>query len=94
MDKDLLKSGEVLLYSDDNNKEIHFETLQEAEQAIEILKNNTTIVDSINIERKNRASKPIYTTSTMQQDASSKLNFNAKKTKTQHCSLSPQRGYL
>ena len=31
-------------------------------------------------KNKQKQSKPPYTTSTMQQDASSKLNFNAKKT--------------
>ena len=65
---------------DENNKEVHFNTIEEVEKVIEHLKSNEIKVTSINRENKTRASKPIYTTSTMQQDASNLLRFDSKKT--------------
>lgn len=65
---------------DENNKELHFESLEEASKAIEVLKNSEVKIESINVERKTRASKPVYTTSTMQQDAANLLKFDSKKT--------------
>ena len=65
---------------DDDKKEIHFASLEEVEEAINTLKSNKTIVGDIVSERKTRASKPIYTTSTMQQDAATLLKFDSKKT--------------
>lgn len=65
---------------DENNKEIHFNSVEEVNTVIEVLKNNIINVDSISKEEKRRASKPIYTTSTMQQDAANLLKFDSKKT--------------
>ena len=65
---------------DDNKKEIHFNTLEEVENVIGVLKNNPIIVENIIKETKTRASKPVYTTSTMQQDSANLLKFDSKKT--------------
>ena len=58
-----------------------FEIKNEAE-ANEVLNNlgNSFKIESVDKKNKQKQSKPPYTTSTMQQDASNKLNFNAKKT--------------
>ena len=65
---------------DAENKELHFETLAEANKVIKTLNNNKIVIQSIIKQEKTRASKPIYTTSTMQQDASLFFKFNSKKT--------------
>ena len=65
---------------DANNKEVHFDSIEEVEKVIEYLKTHNILVDSVNVENKTRASKPIYTTSTMQQEASTLLRFDSKKT--------------
>ena len=65
---------------DKDNKEVHFNSVEEVENAIEYLKKHNISVESVNSERKTRASKPIYTTSTMQQEASTLLRFDSKKT--------------
>ena len=51
-------------------------------KANEVLNNlsNSFKIESVDKKNKQKQSKPPFTTSTMQQDASSKLNFNAKKT--------------
>ena len=41
---------------------------------------NAFTIESVEKHEKQKKSKPVYTTSTMQQDASNKLNMNAKKT--------------
>ena len=41
---------------------------------------DTFIIENVDTKEKAKKSKPVFTTSTMQQDASNKLNFNAKKT--------------
>ena len=65
---------------DENKKEVHFENEQDVIKTIEKLKNNEIKLVSDNIERKTRASKPIYETSTLQQDAANILRFDSKKT--------------
>ena len=52
---------------DAEKKEVHFTSIEEAEKVIDYLKNNHIVVNSITNETKTRSSKPIYTTSTMQQ---------------------------
>ena len=51
-------------------------------EANEVLNNLTKSFEIESVDKKTRSkqSKPVYTTSTMQQDASNKLNFNARKT--------------
>ena len=41
---------------------------------------NAFEIESVDKKTRSKQSKPVYTTSTMQQDASNKLNFNARKT--------------
>ena len=65
---------------DENNKELHFESLEEASKVIEVLKNNEVVIEDVIITNKTRSSKPVYTTSTMQQDAANLLKFDSKKT--------------
>ena len=65
---------------DNDKKEVHFNSVEEVEQVIEYLKAHEIKVESVNKENKTRSSKPIYTTSTMQQEASTLLRFDSKKT--------------
>ncbi len=65
---------------DENKKELHFDTIDEVNQVIENLKKNPILVDEISKENKKRASKPVYTTSTLLQDASNLLKYDSKKT--------------
>lgn len=64
-------------YKDNNKLEIKDEI-----EAKEILNNlsNSYKIESTETKNKNKASKPPYTTSTMQQDAVNKINFSSKKT--------------
>ena len=62
-----------------NHKDIEIKTEVEAEEILSKL-GNTFKIESVDKKSKNKKSKYPYTTSTMQQDASNKLNMNAKKT--------------
>jgi len=62
-----------------NHKDIEIKNEIEANEILNNLSNSFKI-ESVDKKNKQKQSKPPYTTSTMQQDASSKLNFNAKKT--------------
>ena len=62
-----------------NHKDIEIKTETEAEEILSKL-GNTFKIESVDKKSKNKKSKYPYTTSTMQQDASNKLNMNAKKT--------------
>ena len=62
-----------------NHKDIKIKTEIEANDILDSL-SNAFEIESVEKKTKNKQSKPPYTTSTMQQDASNKLSFNAKKT--------------
>ena len=62
-----------------NHKKIEIKTEEEAKNIIDKL-TKEFIIESIDKQKKNRKAKPPYITSTLQQDASSKLNFTSKKT--------------
>ncbi len=62
-----------------NHKDIKVTTETEANEIMEKL-SKAFKIESVDKKEKQKKSKPVYTTSTMQQDASNKLNFNAKKT--------------
>ncbi|HEY8364432.1 MAG TPA: type I DNA topoisomerase, partial [Haloplasmataceae bacterium] len=62
-----------------NSENIEINTLQEAEKILQAL-NKDYIVRSIEKKEKAKNPKPPFITSTLQQEASSKLNFNARKT--------------
>ena len=62
-----------------NHKDIEIKSELEANEILDKL-TNTFKIESVEKKEKTKKSKPVYTTSTMQQDASNKLNFNAKKT--------------
>lgn len=62
-----------------NNKKIEIKTEKEATEILSKLSKKFEI-SSIEKKEKERKAKPPYITSTLQQDASTKLNFNSKKT--------------
>ena len=69
-------SAELFQY---NHKAFKIKNEIEANDVIDAL-SNTFKIESVDKKTKQKQSKPPYTTSTMQQDASNKLGFNAKKT--------------
>ncbi len=62
-----------------NHKDFKINNEIEANNVLSKL-NNTFEIESVDKKTKQKQSRPPYTTSTMQQDASNKLGFNAKKT--------------
>ncbi|HPF82726.1 MAG TPA: type I DNA topoisomerase [Bacilli bacterium] len=62
-----------------NHKDFEIKTEYEANEVLDKL-SNAFKIESVDKKEKLKKSKPVYTTSTMQQDASNKLNYNAKKT--------------
>ena len=62
-----------------NHKNIEIKTEEEVKEILSKL-DNTFKIESTEKKIKNKKSKPPFTTSTMQQDASNKLGMNAKKT--------------
>ena len=62
-----------------NNKKIEIKTEEEAKNIISRLAKMFNIA-SVDKQAKNKKAKPPYITSTLQQDASTKLNFTSKKT--------------
>jgi len=62
-----------------NNKKIEIKTEFEAKEIVKKLSKAFKIA-SIDKQEKNKKAKPPYITSTLQQDASTKLNFTSKKT--------------
>lgn len=62
-----------------NYKKIEIKTLEEAKRILDKLSKKFKI-ESIDKKEKNKKAKPPYITSTLQQDASTKLNFTSKKT--------------
>ena len=64
-----------------NNEKLEIKTLEHANKILSDLDKNF-IVESIEKKKKDKKSKFPFTTSTMQQEASTKLNFTSKKTMT------------
>ena len=62
-----------------NHKDIKIKTEKEANDILDSL-GNAFKIESVDKKTKEKQSKPPYITSTLQQDASNKLGFNAKKT--------------
>ncbi len=62
-----------------NHKDIKINTEKEANDILDNL-SNAFKIESVDKKTKEKQSKPPYITSTLQQDASNKLGFNAKKT--------------
>ncbi len=65
---------------DDDNKEMKFESLEKAKEAINTLKTKPIVIDSINTKEMKSNSYPVYTTSSLLQDAATLLKFDSKKT--------------
>ena len=62
-----------------NHKDFKISNEIEANEVLDNLSKSFEI-ESVDKKTRSKQSKPVYTTSTMQQDASNKLNFNARKT--------------
>ena len=62
-----------------NHKDFKINNEIEANEVLGNLKSSFEI-ESVDKKTRSKQSRPVYTTSTMQQDASNKLNFNARKT--------------
>lgn len=62
-----------------DHKDIEIKTEEEADSILSKLSNDYKI-ENVESKKKNKKSRPPFTTSTLQQDASNKLNFPAKKT--------------
>ena len=62
-----------------NNEKIEIKTIDEAQKILDSLDKNF-VVESIDKKKKEKKSKFPFTTSTMQQEAISKLGFSSKKT--------------
>ena len=76
--KAIFKDFEALLFNY-NNEEINVETKEDVDKVLETLGNDFKVTN-IKQQKKNKKSKAPFTTSTLQQEASTKLGFNAKKT--------------
>ena len=69
-------SADIFKYKNDD---LEIKSLEEVENILTKL-NKEFIIENVDFKNKNKASKLPFTTSTLQQEASTKLNFNAKKT--------------
>lgn len=76
--KGIFDEFEAELYNYDH-KDIEINSEEEVNKILSVLSKNF-VVESIDKKLKNKQSKVPFITSTMQQDASNKLNFNSKKT--------------
>ena len=74
------KYQEEFIVVNDKHEEIHFETENDALNAINQIQKNSLIVNQIVKENKTRASRPVYTTSTLLQDSATHLKFDSKRT--------------
>ena len=84
-DKKSKKSFDAKLYgvvdnSENKAKKLEIHSQQEVNQILEKIKDNDFVVSDIKKSEKKRNPAPPFTTSTMQQEASRKLNFTLKKT--------------
>ena len=77
--KSIFEEYEANLFGYKDDKKLEIKTESEANSILEKLSNDYKI-ENIEKKNKNKASKPPYITSTMQQDASNKINFTSKKT--------------
>ena len=79
LDEDSKKSFEAKFYGK-NGKKQEINNKQEVDEILKDIKNAKYIVEDIKKGEKKRTPAPPFTTSTMQQEASRKLNFAIKKT--------------
>ncbi len=73
------KEIEAKYYGRDGKKDT-LNNEEEAMQVLERVRDHDFVVDAVNRSTKSKKALPPFTTSTLQQDASRKLNFTAKKT--------------
>ncbi len=74
------KSKFIARYFGENNKEKKISSKQEAMAIASDVKANNFIVDSVKVQSQKKLPPPPFTTSSMQQDASRKINFSTSKT--------------
>ena len=76
------KSNKVFIakFFGKNGKKIELHSKDEVDEILNNINNKKFIVDEVKIGQKKRNPAPPFTTSTMQQEASRKLNFSLKKT--------------
>ena len=77
--KALFDNLETTLFGYKDDKKLEIKNELEAKEILNKLSNSFKI-ESTEKKNKNKASKPPYITSTLQQDAANKLNFSSKKT--------------
>ena len=77
--KAIFPNCEANLFGYKENLKLEIKNELDATKIVNSL-NNSYKIESVEKKNKNKASKPPYITSTMQQDASNKLNFSSKKT--------------
>ncbi len=65
---------------DNEDKDVHFKSLEKAQAFVLSLKRKPFTIKNIVKEEKRRYSKPVHTTSTLQQDAYNLFKFDSKKT--------------
>jgi DNA topoisomerase-1 len=70
----------IAKYFGENNKEVKLENAEQAKVITDGVKSAQFIVDNVKRGEQKRNPQPPFTTSTMQQDASRKFNFQAAKT--------------
>lgn len=63
-----------------NGKKIELKNSQDVKKILDCIENSEFVVNEIKKSEKKRTPAPPFTTSTMQQEASRKLNFNLKRT--------------
>jgi len=74
------KNFEATYYGKGDTKEVEFDTAEEALEVIKRVKGKPAAVNEIKKSQLKRNPMPPFTTSTLQQDASRKLNFQTSKT--------------
>ena len=67
-------------YGKKNGKKADIKNEEEAQKILSEIKDGQFIIDECSIEKKSKAPQPPFTTSTLQQEASKKLGFQATKT--------------
>lgn len=78
-DKKSRKSFEAKFYGE-NGKKLELHSKMEVDKILENLQDAKFIVEDVKKGQKNKSPAPPFTTSTLQQEASRKLNFSLKKT--------------
>ena len=77
--KAIFKDFDANLFGYKDDKKLEIKNELESKEIVNKL-SNTYKIENVETKNKNKSSKPVFITSTMQQDAANKLNFSSKKT--------------